>query len=143
MLYSKSGKSSSSPKKEKEQEYPDSTISVGPQLSNGGRNLENARLAEKDPVGHGAKVGGEVQSQASKELRDPDVVDCEGPDDPVNPKNWSSSKKWANVYVLAAVTFFSPLISLMFATGVPQVQDEFHSSNQTLATFVVSVFLLG
>lgn len=31
----------------------------------------------------------------------------------------------------------------MFAPGVPQVQQEFGSSDQTLATFVVSVFLLG
>lgn len=117
--------------------------------SNGGAgDLENARLAMKSPeigADGGEKVGDSVPPpQAPKEeMADPDVVDWDGPDDPSNPKNWSSYKKWANIYVLAAITFFSPLISSMFAPGVPQVQDEFHSSDQTLATFVVSVFLLG
>lgn len=108
-------------------------------------DLEGARLAEKPPVegGNGTELAGHVQPQAAGELADPDVVDWDGPDDPANPKNWSSSKKWANVYVLAIITFFSPLISSMFAPGVPQVQEEFNSSDQTLATFVVSVFLLG
>lgn len=111
----------------------------------GSHDLESARSSEKPPVSDsdGAKVGDEVQPQASRELADTDVVDWDGPDDPQNPKNWSSSKKWANVYALAAITFFSPLISSMFAPGVPQVQEEFHSADQTQATFVVSVFLLG
>lgn len=117
----------------------------GPSTRTGSHDLESAPSSEKTPVGDGdgAEVGGVVQPQVSKELVDPDVVDWDGPGDPQNPKNWSSSKKWANVYVLAAITFFSPLISSMFAPGVPQVQEEFHSSDQTLATFVVSVFLLG
>jgi MFS family permease len=31
----------------------------------------------------------------------------------------------------------------MFAPGVPQVMEEFHSTNTELASFVVSVYLLG
>lgn len=31
----------------------------------------------------------------------------------------------------------------MFAPGVPQVMEEFHTSSSTLATFVVAVFVLG
>lgn len=31
----------------------------------------------------------------------------------------------------------------MFAPGVPQLMEEFHSSSETLASFVVSIFVLG
>lgn len=108
-------------------------------------DLERAQSPMQDSLGDGTgqKSDSDAQPPASKETTDPDIIDWDGPDDPQNPKNWPSSKKWANIYVLAIVTFFSPLISSMFAPGVPQVQDEFGSSDQTLATFVVSVFLLG
>jgi hypothetical protein len=31
----------------------------------------------------------------------------------------------------------------MFAPGVPEVMREFHSTNETLGSFVVSIYLLG
>jgi hypothetical protein len=48
-----------------------------------------------------------------------------------------------NVGTLALITFFSPLASSIFAPGVPQVQEKFKDHDETKATFVVSVFLLG
>lgn len=39
--------------------------------------------------------------------------------------------------------FNSPLASAMFAPGVPEVMVDFHTSNEMIATFVVSVFVLG
>ena len=38
---------------------------------------------------------------------------------------------------------YSPLASSMFAPGVSQVMAEFDNSNPQLATFVVSVYVLG
>jgi hypothetical protein len=55
----------------------------------------------------------------------------------------SDKKKWLNVGALAAVTFFSPLASSIFAPGVPRTQTDFNDHNETKATFVVSIFLLG
>lgn len=37
----------------------------------------------------------------------------------------------------------SPLASSMFAPGIPQVMRDFHSNSESLATFVVSVYVLG
>jgi multidrug resistance protein len=107
-------------------------------------NDPSLRTSDKDL--ESAHPSGSEKDQAQEnpsEPDDPDVVDWDGPHDPHNPINWSSRKKWANISVLAAINFFPPLISSMFAPGVPQVQEEFHSSDPTLATFVVSVFLLG
>lgn len=114
-----------------------------PSLHHSDKDLESARPSEKYRVEDGAKIGDEHEAQESETTVDLEVVDWDGPDDPSNPMNWPARKKWANICVLAAINFFSPLISSMFAPGVPQVQKEFESSDQTLATFVVSVFLLG
>ncbi|KAF2765147.1 rade putative MSF transporter [Teratosphaeria nubilosa] len=83
------------------------------------------------------------QAQAVTEERDPNVVDWDGPDDPANPQNWSPINKWTQIAVLSLLTLLTPLASSMFAPGVPEVMQEFKSNNDLLATFVVSVYILG
>ncbi|KAH6665542.1 major facilitator superfamily domain-containing protein [Halenospora varia] len=72
-----------------------------------------------------------------------DVVDFDGLDDPARAQNWKPFKKWMMIAVLAIMTFISTLASTMFAPSVPSVMVEFRSKNLTLATFVVSVYVLG
>ncbi|KAI5455985.1 major facilitator superfamily domain-containing protein [Mariannaea sp. PMI_226] len=74
---------------------------------------------------------------------DPNAVGWDGPDDPKNPLNWSQARKWSNIGALSLMTLLTPLGSSMFAPGVPDIMVEFKSSNPNLATFVVSVYVLG
>ncbi|KAI5927664.1 major facilitator superfamily domain-containing protein [Camillea tinctor] len=73
------------------------------------------------------------------------VVDWEEPADrdPENPMNWSSQRKWTIIGVLSFISFLTPLASSMLAPGVPLVLAEFKTTNNQLATFVVSSFVLG
>lgn len=95
------------------------------------------------------------------------LVWWDGDQDPANPQNWPNSVKWSNIAVLSSITFLTlvhahtsihdknfesntnqrncnrPLASAMFAPGVPQVMREFNTTSSILATFVVSVFVLG
>jgi multidrug resistance protein len=80
---------------------------------------------------------------AQEEARDPNIVDWDGPDDPANPLNWPMKKKWSIIAALGAVTFITPLASSFFAPGVPQVMHAFQEQSNLMATFVVSVYLLG
>lgn len=75
--------------------------------------------------------------------QDPHVVDWDGPDDPKNPQNWAASRKWGIIAALAAVTLITPLASSFFAPGVPQVLRTFEETSKTMATFVVSIYILG
>jgi hypothetical protein len=84
-----------------------------------------------------------VASESEEETSDPNIVDWDGPSDPHNPLNWPSLKKFTNLFVLSMMTFLTPLASSMFAPGVPQLMQEFNSSSTLLATFVVSVYVLG
>lgn len=74
---------------------------------------------------------------------DPNIVFWDGPDDPQNPMNWSFTKKWGTVCLVSCITFLTPLASSMFAPGVPQVMATFHSTNDMLEQFMVSVYVLG
>ncbi|KAL4732531.1 hypothetical protein ACLX1H_001547 [Fusarium chlamydosporum] len=74
---------------------------------------------------------------------DPNVVNWDGPDDPANPQNWSTKKKTITVMIVSSVTFVTPLASSIFAPSIEQVMTEFHSTNTQLASFIVSVYLIG
>lgn len=63
--------------------------------------------------------------------------------DSQNPKNFSPSKKWTTLGLVASITFLSPLASSMFAPGVSFVNKEFHNTSAMVASFAVSVFVLG
>ncbi|KAJ5675971.1 MFS general substrate transporter [Penicillium macrosclerotiorum] len=71
------------------------------------------------------------------------VVDYDGPDDPENPFNWPTRKKARQLGLMAFNTFITPLASSMFAPGVEDVMIEFRSSSTMLASFMVSVYILG
>ncbi|PGH11416.1 hypothetical protein AJ79_04917 [Helicocarpus griseus UAMH5409] len=82
-------------------------------------------------------------SDTDGEPTDSNKVDWDGENDPLHPFNWSMSKKTAIVLSIALITFLTPLGSSMFAPGTADVMREFKSSNPELASFVVSVYLIG
>ncbi|KAK9234753.1 major facilitator superfamily domain-containing protein [Lipomyces kononenkoae] len=81
--------------------------------------------------------------QLSPLEKDPIIVDWDGPDDPAMALNWPLKKKWTTIVLLSTLTLLTPFASSMFAPSMTQVMQEFHSTNETIASFVVSVYLLG
>ncbi|KAI3323831.1 polyamine transporter 1 [Xylariaceae sp. AK1471] len=71
------------------------------------------------------------------------IVDWEGPNDPANPLNWSSSRKTFIIAVISAVTFNISLAPTIFAPGVPLLLREFNSESSSLASFVVSAYVVA
>ncbi|KAJ5875055.1 uncharacterized protein N7473_012402 [Penicillium subrubescens] len=82
-------------------------------------------------------------SRPDSDAKDPNLVTWDGPDDPENPFNWKTYKKARQLVFMAFNTFLTPLASSMFAPGVEDVMREFGSSSTMLASFVVSVYVLG
>lgn len=81
-----------------------------------------------------------VEAQAPKDVN---LVDWDGPDDPEKPINWPPRKKWTNLALISALTLLTPFGSTMFAPGVPQMMRDFHSDSPDLASFAVSIYILG
>ena len=73
----------------------------------------------------------------------PNDVYWDGPSDPQNPMNWSTTRKWSSIALVSLITFLTPLGSSSFAPGVPQLMEEFGSDSSLLSGFVVSVYVLG
>lgn len=74
---------------------------------------------------------------------DPNIVFWSSPDDPENPMNWPHKLKLINVVFVSTWTFLTPLASSMVAPGIINILGDFHSTSVTLASFIVSIFILG
>lgn len=102
--------------------------------------------SHKSDVGVGDIEKGEAPGPSQDDQSgesDPNVIGWDGDSDPANPYNWPTSKKAVNFAVVALLTFVTPLASSVFAPGVPQLMADFGSSSKELASFVVSVYVLG
>lgn len=105
--------------------------------SHGARNDDNSKE-------DGTKTDIEKRAETvSAEESDPNIVGWNGPNDPENPLNFSTWLKVLNTGLVSAICLVTPLASSMFAPGVPQLMKEFNSTNVVLASFVVSVYILG
>jgi hypothetical protein len=101
---------------------PSSTGRADLDLEKGGyevnSDLETAKTIVSEPgpepaVGHGATAGeseGAGQEDSANENKDgpdPNIVTWDGPDDPLNPMNWTMRKKWSNIAVLSFLTLLT------------------------------------
>ncbi|PBP18879.1 hypothetical protein BUE80_DR010404 [Diplocarpon rosae] len=86
-----------------------------------------------------------LHRETSSELHGDLIVGWDEPEDqdPENPMNWSSTKKWLNICTISTISFIVPLVSSMLAPGVHLVMEDFDTRSGTFATFVVSIFVLG
>ncbi|KAK8243820.1 major facilitator superfamily domain-containing protein [Phyllosticta capitalensis] len=127
----------------------DSRHITGATLQNPGRDLEKGLVTGANPGAGGAittteDVAAEQQAKKDADIQqDPNLVNWDGEDDPANPMNWPEAMKWRNIALLSFTTLVTPLASSMFAPGVPQILKAFGTQDKMIATFVVSVYVLG
>ncbi|KAG0709504.1 multidrug resistance protein 4 [Suillus ampliporus] len=63
--------------------------------------------------------------------------------DPVNPRNWSTARKWTAVSIASLYTFVSPLASSIMAPGLPDVAIKYGITDPTVIALTLSIFLLS
>ncbi|OTA86500.1 hypothetical protein M434DRAFT_24182 [Hypoxylon sp. CO27-5] len=87
---------------------------------------------------------GAAGEQITKQhTEDPNIVDWDGPDDPANPLNWSGLKKVLHIAYVSLFVLYANLASTMFAPGAAELVREFHVTSSVVATFTVSIYVLG
>lgn len=71
------------------------------------------------------------------------VIGWDGQDDPQMPHNFTSRQKWGLLSLVSLITFISPLASSIFAPAAGFLNADFGNTNDILASFCVSIFVLG
>ncbi|KOS36986.1 hypothetical protein ACN38_g12244 [Penicillium nordicum] len=98
------------------------------------KDLESSSAEElKPPVQQNGKI-----SDYEKGL-----VGWDSEEDPHNPQNFPDKRKWMILGMVSVITFLSPLASSIPAPGTSLMDSEFGVTSTILASFSVSVFVLG
>ena len=70
-------------------------------------------------------------------------VDWDGPDDPANPKNWTTPMHLAQIIPIGVFSLNMTLAATMFAPGAEQLVQEFNITTSIIATMSLSIYVLG
>ena len=83
------------------------------------------------------------EKQKTKEdSEDPNLVDFDGPDDPYNPQNYPTWRKWLYTFVYGIMTFAVTFASSIFSTAIMPTSKEYGVSEETML-LGTSLFVLG
>lgn len=69
-------------------------------------------------------------------------LDWNGADDPLNPHNWSSVRRWFQTYTISGVALVGTFASSVFTPAIKPTADDF-SSPVIIATLAFSIYQLG
>ncbi|EXJ62616.1 hypothetical protein A1O7_03054 [Cladophialophora yegresii CBS 114405] len=89
-----------------------------------------------------ASTSNHSDGELAEKGKDPLIVDWYGPDDPVNPLNWSNFTKCAITFELCFLTLAVYIGSSVYTAGVVSVKKDFNIA-QVPATLPLTVFVLG
>lgn len=104
--------------------------------------VESQRASSQTEQASTAEAFTEKASEPSNGIEG-NVVSWAGDNDPECPLNWPSKSKLMAVSLVSTWTLLTPLASSMVAPGILGILREFHSTDATLGSFVVSIFILG
>ena len=74
--------------------------------------------------------------------KDTSIIEWWGPDDPENPQNWSTVKKFFVTFEICLLTFSVYIGSAIYSAGVTNVVEVFHVS-EVAALLGLTLFVLG
>ncbi|KAF9634361.1 hypothetical protein BFW01_g5256 [Lasiodiplodia theobromae] len=106
------------------------------------RAYTERRLSTADTEKEGRRLSS-ADTEFEPDTHDSHFVDWDGPDDPANPRNWSTGIRVGHVVIVSLITLIVNLGSTMFAPGADQMLAEFKETNTVVAQLSVTIYLLG
>ncbi|KAJ5366385.1 hypothetical protein N7541_000326 [Penicillium brevicompactum] len=88
----------------------------------------------------------EPEPKPEAEGKDPNLVEWDGPDDPENPQNFSSLRKWVITLTMSSMTMWITFASSVFSTATQVTAKEFNVSTEVMVlgtSLCVFGFALG
>ncbi|GKT74225.1 cycloheximide resistance protein [Colletotrichum tofieldiae] len=76
-------------------------------------------------------------------LRDPNIVDFDGPNDPEHPLNWSTTRKTTSIVIVSLTALLSPIGSTISAAAAADIMRHFGTTSETLGALMTTIYLLG
>ncbi|MCJ1299263.1 hypothetical protein MMC08_002055 [Hypocenomyce scalaris] len=105
--------------------------------------LPQPGLGEADADRRAASATPPSEKRDEEPVKDPNLVTWDGPDDPLNPRNWTHREKWSATLLVSAFAFITPISSSMVAPALKDIAAEFDITSAVVENLLLSVFVLG
>ncbi|KAM3075818.1 hypothetical protein ACMFMG_007945 [Clarireedia jacksonii] len=97
-------------------------------------------------TGEGTRSHNEKLGSFERDIEDLPTQSWE--DDPQNPMNWASLRKWTTLMILIVTNFVAALCTSSFEPALPSVMADFHagdgsSRDGSLAALTISIYVIG
>lgn len=113
-------------------------------------SMNDNEKPDADPIaGHGQDVGSnppkleddaiKVQVAASGRT----LITFDGPEDPLNPKNWRRGRKWRALIAISGFVLMAPISTTIVAPSLDIIARELSIQSGAERSMVLSIFLLG
>lgn len=112
------------------------------QASTQGQQSSSTTSAVQVKVPKDIEMAENWSNGSSRPQQDPNVVAWNGPRDPENPHNWSTSRRVLNTSMMASMTWVVTFASSVLSSATTSISAEFGVSTE-VATLGTSLFVLG
>jgi multidrug resistance protein len=99
--------------------------------------------SKKSNLSKSGSIRRKPSRKSNKGEKDANLVTWDGPEDPTNPKNWTTQRRWLATITVSLFTFISPVSSTMIAPALQKVADDLNTNTRLEAELAMSVFVLG
>ena len=106
-------------------------------------NTSQKSMEDFEPSMNGAPDEEKAQERGhdAAPIIDEFLVEFSGPDDPDNPKNWTTRRRWGITVVVGLLVFTVTFASSIFSVNIGIVKEKFEVT-QVVATLGVALFVL-
>ncbi|KAF6824068.1 cycloheximide resistance protein [Colletotrichum plurivorum] len=84
-----------------------------------------------------------VAEDEAPQTPDPNIVDFDGPNDPENPLNWTTTRKATSIAIVSLTALLSPIGSTISAAAAPEIMIYFKTTDEALAALMTTIYLFG
>lgn len=105
-----------------------------PSIARDGQDVGSSTPKPEEDVVH--------KAQATTDLGKT-LVTFDGPDDPLNPKNWRRGRKWRALIAISGFVLMAPISTTIVAPSLDVIARELSIESGAEKSMVLSIFLLG
>ncbi|KAL2861157.1 MFS transporter [Aspergillus lucknowensis] len=85
----------------------------------------------------------EIGNMDGSALPETKVVDWDREDDPIHPRNWPASKRWAHVIIISILALITNMAPTMCAPGIQEIEADLNITSNVASTLAVTLYVLG
>ncbi|KAL9104370.1 MAG: hypothetical protein Q9163_000670 [Psora crenata] len=107
------------------------------------RNDEDLEVGKESKTYQEPGIESDFQHASENNFSRSRLVTWDGPNDPENPKNWPTGRKWRALIAISGFVLMSPLSTTIVAPSLEIIAKDLEITSAAVVPMILSIFMLG